>query len=1050
MTVLTVFCLALFPKININEDMTRYLPNDSRMRQGLDSLRTNFPEIDMNAYFVKVMFSGVEDKDSLADSLTDIEGVAGISAISGKDGFVLYQLSIEEGADTKAVASRISEAYGESAVVEHNANSIMPDNMVLILVVGALIVFGILFLMCPSFVEALLFIVTIGMAVILNIGTNALLPSVSMMTNTIVAVLQLVLSMDYSIILMNRFRQILKDQSDIDQAMSLALRSASPSILSSGFTTIVGLLALLFMKFKIGTDLGLVLAKGVVFSLISIYTILPALILLFYDGIRKSEKKVFLIPTDPLARFEHRFRIPLAIIFIIIFGFSRYLSGKTELSYASIWESRINEVFPPVNTFSLLYRTSVEDKIIAVNDSLVSDDNVLMALSYPALFKKELTAEEMCDNVSALLAALPEMPGADIPDLSYVKGILTPQMLRILYYAASHSPGDEKMSFEDMIHLGEEASQSGLLPEGMDVEALVAQFMATPEPIMEPAPVAAVIPAAADAKQLQTDTLRTPDASALAETTQTQEALAEASASDDPEAKDHLSLAQIARPEVDESGDDPYGLQGKYHFTKEKLNTPMNSTELADYLGFSKSQASAAYTMARKRNGTMTPDEFIDYMIEKVLNNKLLRKMISDKQAQGLHYIRKEMDAILAMPETSPAPAISPVASVPADTVSIEALPADSASIAPPACADGNADASALAKAVPSDISTPVETELPSKVEMTPMERLAQMYASGDKYSSTQIYNSLHNAGIDILDKGTVDLMFIYYGSRHNYDDSTRMSLGGIIDFLSEEVAVNDSYAVFLDDSTRTMLGGMDKMLENGLKMLRKDDWSMAAIVTDYPLESDETFEFVEKISSVCDGELGRQNSCLIGESVMYKEMKDGFRQELLLLTLLTVISIFLIVALSFRSVLIPAILVLTVLTGVNVNVFFSGVGGHTMLYMAYLIVQSILIGATIDYGILFTNYYLSCRRSGQPVSVALRQAYRGSIHTVMTSGLIIVLAPFIMAKLLTDPTICSILSSLTFGALSVILLIIFILPALLAASDKLIVRIRQNGENRE
>jgi len=197
----------------------------------------------------------------------------------------------------------------------------------------------------------------------------------------------------------------------------------------------------------------------------------------------------------------------------------------------------------------------------------------------------------------------------------------------------------------------------------------------------------------------------------------------------------------------------------------------------------------------------------------------------------------------------------------------------------------------------------------------------------------------------------------------------------------------------------------------------------------------------VENIIGRCSEQLGEGNFYLIGESVMYKEMKDGFRRELLFLTLLTVISIFLIVAFCFKSVIIPSILVMTVLTGVFANVFFSGLGGNTMLYLAYLIVQSILMGSTIDYGILYTNYYLGFRREGNDRGEALKLAYRGSIHTIMTSGLIIVFAPFIMSLLLTDPTICSILSSLTFGALVVICLILLVLPSLLAVADPLIVR---------
>lgn len=1018
MTVLTSCCLLLFPRININEDMTRYLPDDSRMKQGVDSLQTYFPEIDMNAYFVKVMFSDAIDGDSVANSLKNIEGVAGITSVEENGGHTLYQLSIEEDADTKTVASLISEKYGDSAVVEHNANSIMPENMGMIMMVGLAIVFGILFLMCSSIVEALLFILTIGMAVIMNMGTNALLPSVSMMTNTIVAVLQFVLSMDYSIILMNRFRQILRKEPDIDKAMGLALKSASPSILSSGLTTIVGLLALLFMKFKIGMDLGVVLAKGVLFSLISIYTILPAFILIFYKGIRKTEKKVLLMPTERLSRFELRFRVPLAILFAGIFGFSWCLSNRTELSYASIWESRINEVFPPKNNFSLLYRTSSEDKVIALADSLAADPGVFMALSYPTLFKKELTASEMCGNIQSLLTLLPSMPGASFPDIALDTDLLTPETMKILYYAATHPERDEKMSFEDMIKLGEEASESGLLPEGMDVEAIVAKFMAsdvTAPPAFEIAPEPAPVPVAESpappSVEPEVDAFSLENAEARAEAGQSEESVS--------------NLAEIARPTVEETGEDPYGLQGKYHFTKEMLNTPMTCTELADYLGFSKSQASAAYSMAKKRNGTMTPNEFIDYMIEHVLGSRILRKMISDSQAEGLYYIREEMDKVLSAPDT-------PVDAVPAE----EPAPVDSTAVEKDTPLAGRI-AALETEAVP---SAPVPST-PVVQDITPMERLAEMFASGRKYSAGQIYNSLHRAGIDVADEGTIRMMFTYYGSKHNYDDSTRMSLDGIIDFLSEEVAVNDDYSVFLDDSTRTVLAGLRSMVDDGTKMLRKPEWSMAAIVTEYPIESEGTFDFVERTVSDCNDKLGPDNCFLVGESVMYKEMKDGFRKELLFLTLLTIFSIFLIVALTFKSALIPTILVMTVMTGVNMNVFFSGLGGNTMLYLAYLIVQSILMGATIDYGILFTNYYLEFRHGGQSKADALKNAYSGSIHTIMTSGLIIIMAPFIMSELLTDPTICSILSSLTFGALSVIFLILFVLPAMLAVVDKLIVR---------
>ncbi len=1027
MTVLTTCSLLLFPRININEDMARYLPDDSRMKQGLDSLKANFTGIDLNAYCIRAMFSGVGDRDSLANVLAGLDGVADISSVEEKDGLVLYQMSVEKGADTKTIAAGISATYGDSVVVEHNANSIMPENMGMILMIGLAIVFGILFLMCSSLVEALLFILTLGMAVIMNIGTNSLLPSVSMLTNTIVAVLQFVLSMDYSIILMNRFRQVLGEGEDVGKAMNRALKAASPSILSSGLTTIFGLLALLFMKFKIGMDLGLVLAKGVLFSLVSIYTILPALILIFYKAIRKTEKRVFLVPTDHLAGFELKARFPLAVLFAVIFVLSWKLSSRTELSYASIWESRINEVFPPKNNFSLLYRTSSEDSVIALTDSIASDANVVMVLDYPSLFKKEMTAEEMCGNIRSLISAMSAMSGTSDTGLPLDSKLLTPEILRFLYYAATHPERNERMSFEDMIQLAEEASKNGLLPEGIDIGTMMDKFQSPDIPAAPSAPAAVSVPVAPPAPSTPSAPEAVPVNGAVH--------VAAGQEEEEESGDERMSLKDIAGPKVDESGDDPYSLHGKYHFTKEGLGTAMDAAGIADYLGFSKGQASAAFSMAKKRNGTMTPYEFINYMIEKVLSNKLLRKLISDKQAEGLYYIRGEMDAVLTSAE-SPVPSdSSPI--IPQSSPAAQADFQDSPVFATAPVTQ------ALPLAAPDTlkVKAPQTPEPIAVAEETPLERLAGMYASGQKYSAAQIYSSLHSAGINVVDRAAVNLMFTYYGSRRNYDESTRMSLDDIIGFLSEDVAVSDDYAMMLDDSTRVTLSGLRAMVNEGIGMLRKDEWSMAAVVTDYPIESEATFDFVENTLSACDGTLGPGNSYLIGESVMYKEMKDGFQRELLFLTLLTVISIFLIVALTFKSALIPTILVMTVMTGVHMNVFFSGLGDRSMLYLAYLIVQSILMGATIDYGILFTNYYLGFRRDGKDVREALRLAYSGSIHTIMTSGLIIILAPFIMSRMLTDPTICSILSSLTFGAFSAIFLIIFVLPALLAASDRLICR---------
>ena len=122
----------------------------------------------------------------------------------------------------------------------------------------------------------------------------------------------------------------------------------------------------------------------------------------------------------------------------------------------------------------------------------------------------------------------------------------------------------------------------------------------------------------------------------------------------------------------------------------------------------------------------------------------------------------------------------------------------------------------------------------------------------------------------------------------------------------------------------------------------------------------------------------------------------------------------------------------------VYVNVIVSGLASGQMLYLAYLIVQSILMGATIDYGILYATYYKANRKTMEKYEAA-REAYHGSIRTIMTSGLIMVLGPGVMALLVDDVTISAIVGCISVGAAVAILLILFVLPGVLVACDKLV-----------
>ena len=184
----------------------------------------------------------------------------------------------------------------------------------------------ILIIMSKSWVEPWLFLFSILLAVVMNKGTNIIFPNVSHITDAISAILQMALSMDYAIMLSTRYRQekAKPDHPDKKTAMRHAMRYSFGAISSSSVTTVVGLIVLVLMSFTIGRDMGLVLSKGVILSLVSIFTSLPALLLMFDKLIEKTAKKTLTLKMDWFGRQSfnfHKFALPVfLLVFIGSFG----------------------------------------------------------------------------------------------------------------------------------------------------------------------------------------------------------------------------------------------------------------------------------------------------------------------------------------------------------------------------------------------------------------------------------------------------------------------------------------------------------------------------------------------------------------------------------------------------------------------------------------------------------------------------------------------------------------------------------------------------------
>ena len=307
---------------------------------------------------------------------------------------------------------------------------------------------------------------------------------------------------------------------------------------------------------------------------------------------------------------------------------------------------------------------------------------------------------------------------------------------------------------------------------------------------------------------------------------------------------------------------------------------------------------------------------------------------------------------------------------------------------------------------------------------------------NGSYYSAEEM-GSLLSELSGKVGQSQVELLYLYNAGKTLSRSFWTMSIEELFDYITGDALEDERFTSVFDDDTRAELLSMGDDMDNAVAQLKGEKYSRLIITTDYPEESAETSAFMERLDALRDKYL-KNVSYNVGNSVMVHEMEGSFSAEYLWITLLTAAVIFLVVAVTFRSFIIPLILVLLVQCGVYITVAVIGLQGNRVYYLALLIVQSILMGATIDYAIVLTNYYRESRRT-MNVMDSLTAAYKGTINTILTSGSILILVTAVLG-FLTEQITSEVLSTISLGALSAVLLILFILPGILALFDKLIV----------
>ena len=1046
--VAAVICGILIPRVNVNSDMTKYLPNDSRMREGLEIITNDFSAAQLQNADVKAMFPDVrsDEREVLMSQLNALPDVYGITYnVSADSAYTLFNMVVPKSVDQKALGKSICERYGDDVIVETSQDGATPPFSVI--VIAAILIFAVLFFMAQSWLDPLLILLATGIAVVLNVGTNFFMPSVSITTNYIAPILQLVLSLDYSIVLLNRYRQELNSgvERTLSQTINTAILRAIPSIISSAMTTVVGLLMLLLMRLKIGMDMGIVLAKGVLCSLVCTFTVLPSMLLLFHKALQKTTKRVFVLPTDKIGWFVTHHKVTLVIFIVLLFGSSYYFSRQTDITFSTNGKSQISEVFPRLNPMLVVYDTKDEPGIMQLADSMKDEESVLSIVSYPTLLKSQYTASELTAHIKRLTVDMADY----MPSLDNNMSMLTPELMQVVYYLHSGSGDTLTLPFPEVMRFIKDDCLNNPLFAGVIDNRLRSQIQLL-DGLM-------AISSNSDDEELEEEAedaaptvIHHEDVDAHLNPVESRTD-ANADAKNVRHGKGKMAVdGKISVIQFANILDAIYSNESSSylrHITDTtQLHKDMNVRQMADFIGSSNSQTKLIYSMS-DYGKRMTPLQYVHFLTDDLFHRKALRSMVSDEQKRELTIREQFMDyadadAYLSAEELSSmlmeygfhtmtdsrVLAIARGQDLLPEPEEEELLPEDN-------------------QALYSDVdSCAIEKEELAAVSSTPKaknenerraELMVELMESNKEYTSAEMVKIFKSLG-EQVSPSTVHLLYCYYGSQHYYNDSLRMSLEGLLYYAADTLIKDQQVTAFLDEKTRALIEDIPNQLKDGIGMLSHDDYALMVLVTNLPDESPETYAFVEKLDSLSSAILD-EPYYLVGESVMFDEMKRGFSAEMTRITLFTILAIFLIVALTFKSIFVPIILVMTVMTAVFVNVTVSGWISGGMLYLAYLIVQSILMGATIDYGILFANYYQEYRRVEDEYE-ASKQAYRGSIRTIMTSGIIMVIGPGVMAVSVDDVAISSIVGCLAIGSAVSVLLILFVLPGILVAFDRWVV----------
>lgn len=451
--------------VSTNYNVLDYLPQDSQSTRAIRLMEAEFAAAIPNT---RVLLRGVTVIEALAvkQQIKAIDGVSDVlwlddiidvmvpleiadqNVVSNyyKDGNALISLTMR-GGDEVPITAAIREIIGDSnalsgAAVDKATLQTMTGNETRSAIVILLpLIIGILVASTTSWLEPLLFLVAIGVSILINLGTNLFFGEVSFVTRAVSPILQLAVSLDYAIFLLHSFDHFRKQNGDAPTAMRLAMNRAFPAIAASAATTLFGFLALVFMRFGIGADLGLNLAKGIIFSFVSVMFFLPALTLAVHPWLDKTRHRRILPELKGIGHFVHRARIPVFLLVLVLLVPSYMAQSRNDFVYG---EGQIAD------------STRSGQDAIATNELFGQSTPIVLLVPRGDVVREEQLSRELgrISAVTQVVSYAAQVGGAIPPEIvgsSVTSQFYSPNYARIIAYTNTSSEGERAFSVVEQV-----------------------------------------------------------------------------------------------------------------------------------------------------------------------------------------------------------------------------------------------------------------------------------------------------------------------------------------------------------------------------------------------------------------------------------------------------------------------------------------------------------------------------------------------------------------------------------------------------------------------